>query len=370
MEDTQTQAGPRAEVSSSRLWAWLRSVADALQAPLFAIVGGMLIGAAVMLLTGHNPIDAYAAMIAGALGGHNFANLASTLTRAAPIVGMGLTAAIAFRAGFFNIGGEGQLVLGGVTAALVAIYLPLPGVLLLPVTVLAAAVVGGLYAWITVYFEFRYNVPLLISTLLLNYPARFFASYLVNHPFRDVASGMSQSFQVPAGVRFPNILAGTQLHAGTFVILGLVLLAAFVMNRTVAGYELRMTGLNAKMVEYGGVDLKRLGYRVMFASGAVAGIVGAVEVLGVHYRFIDGSLVVPLYAWIGLMAALLAKSKPLGVLLAGFFFAAVQIGGFGMERGADVPRELSRVLQAVIIMLVAARSTFSLGSRSQEVTHE
>lgn len=363
MEDTQTPAAPGVKRVSFGLSGRSQQLLRALGAPTLAILGGMLVGAVIMLLTGHNPIDAYAQMISGALGGRNWANLASTLNRATPIVGMGLAAAIAFRAGFFNIGGEGQMVLGAISGALVAIYLPLPGPLLLPVTFLTAAVVGGLYAWITAYFQFKFNVPLLISTLLLNYPARFFASYLVNHPLRDVQSGMSQTFQVPAAVRLPSLAAGTQLHAGSFIILALVLLAAFVIRRTVPGYQLRMAGLNPKMVEYGGVDLRRLAYQVMFASGAVAGTVGVIEVLGVHYRYIDDSLVVPLYAWVGLMAALLSNSKPLGVLLAGLFFAAVQTGGLGMERGTDVPRELSRVLQAVIIMLVAARTSFHFGGQ-------
>ncbi|MDQ4077465.1 MAG: ABC transporter permease [Chloroflexota bacterium] len=365
MEDTQPR--PSVRQSSLHFWPHLGRFVRSLQGPMLAILGGMLIGAVIMVLTGHDPLAAYAAMIRGAVGGQNLSNLASTLNRAVPIVGMGLAAAIAFRAGFFNIGGEGQMVLGAVGAALAAIYLPLPPFLLFPSAILVAVIVGGLYAWITAFFQFRYTVPLLISTLLLNYPARFIASYLVSHPFRDVASGMAQSFLVPEPARLPGLVSGTQLHAGLFITLGSLLLATFVINRTVVGYELRLTGLNPRFTEYGGVDLKQIGYRVMFASGAVAGLVGAIEVLGVHYRYVDTALVAPLYAWVGLMAALLSGSRPLGVLLAGLFFAAVQTGGFGMERGAEVPRELSRVLQAVIIMLVAARGTFHFGNRDQEV---
>jgi simple sugar transport system permease protein len=315
-----------------------------------------------MIVTGHNPLEAYWAMLVGAVGGQN---LSSTISRAAPIVGMGLAAALAFRAGFFNLGGEGQLVLGGLTAALAAIYLPLPGPVLLPVTFLAAALVAGLYAWLAAFFQFRFNVPLLISTLLMNYPARFFASYLVTHPFRDVPSGMPQTYMVPAAVNLPALSQDGRLHAGVFITLGLVLLAAFVIQRTVVGYEIRMAGLNANFVRYGGVDLKRLGYRVMFASGAMAGIVGAIEVLGTHQRFIDDALTSPLYAWVGLMTALLSGSNPLGVLVAGLFFSAVQTGGFALERDTEVPRELSRVLQALIILLVAARQRFHFGNFDQ-----
>lgn len=341
----------------------LRGALRGLLPPLIAIVGGMLIGALIMLITGHNPILAYGAMIEGAVGGRNAANLVSTLNRAAPIVGMGIAAAIAFRAGFFNIGGEGQLVLGGAAAALVAVYVPLPAPLLMVAAIVAAGLAGGLYALLAAFFEFQFNVPLLVSTLLLNYPARFFTAYLVTHPFRDVPSGMNQTFMVPEAVRFTLLGPRTQLHAGLFLTLAIVLIAAFTIDRTVPGYRVRMTGLNRRFAQYGGVDVKRLGYGAMFFSGAVAGVVGAIEVLGVLYRYIDGALTLPLYAWTGIMAALLSGSSPLGVLVAGLFFSAIQTGGFGMERNADVAREVARVLQAVIIMLIAARGAFQFGER-------
>jgi simple sugar transport system permease protein len=333
-----------------------------MQGPVLAIVGSVLIGALIMLLSGHNPIEGYGAMIGGALAGRNAANLASTLARAAPIVGMGLCAAVAFRAGFFNLGGEGQLVLGGLTAALVALNLPLPAVLTVPITILAAMVVGGLWALLPTWAQFNFRVPLLISSLLLNYPARFFASYVVVNLARDVQSGMPQTFQIAPQLQFPLLINGTQLHAGVFITLIVVIFAAVIINRTVVGYQLRMTGLNARFARYGGVRMKRLGYGVMFASGAIAGLVGAIEILGVNYRFIDDALTSPQYAWVGLMAALLSNSSPVGVLLAGLFFSAVQTGGFGMERATDIPRELSRVLQAIIILLIAARGSFRIVS--------
>jgi len=341
-----------------------------IQAPLIAIIGGLLIGALIMLITGHNPVNAYSEMLEGAIGGRNSANLVSTINRAAPIVGMGIAASIAFRAGMFNIGGEGQLVLGGTAAALAAVYLPLPPLLLVPASLLAAALAGGLYALMAAFFNFKFNVPLLVCTLLLNYPARYFTSYLVTHPFRDVASGMNQTFQVPADVRFALLGNQTQLHAGLFITLTIVILAALIINRTVPGYEVRMTGLNARFSRYGGIGAKKVGYWAMFLSGAVAGTVGAIEILGVIYRYVDGALTLPLYAWTGIMTALLSGSSPLGVLAAGLFFSAVQTGGFGMERKTDVVRELSRVLQAIIIMLVAARASFQFGKKRDTVEDE
>ncbi|HZQ09297.1 MAG TPA: ABC transporter permease [Anaerolineae bacterium] len=337
-----------------------------LQGPLIAIGGAILIGAGLMLLAGHNPLDAYWEMLLGAIAGPNLANLASTLARGAPIVGMGIAAAIAFRAGFANLGGEGQMVLGALTAALVGLYVPLPAPVLVILALVAAMGVGGVWAWLPAWAQFRVGVPLLISTLLLNYPASYFASYMVTHVVRDVPSGMTQTYMIPDPLHFPKILSGTQLHVGIFITLAVVLLTWFVIARTVVGYRLRMMGLNAQFTRYGGVNMNRLGYGIMFASGAIAGLVGAIEVLGVNYRYIDGALQSPQYAWVGLMAALLVNSSPLGVLLAGLFFSAVQTGGFGMERATDVPRELARVLQALIILLIAAQSSFNFGRGREE----
>lgn len=341
-------------------------VVRALQGPAIAIGGAIVIGAALMLLTGHNPLEAYWAMLLGAVAGPNLANLASTLARGAPIVGMGLAAALAFRAGLPNLGGEGQMVLGALASALVGLYFPGPPLLVLPAAMLAAMAVGGVWALIPAWAQFRLGVPLLISSLLLNYPGRYFATYMVTHVVRDVPSGMPQTYMLADELHFTKLLVGTQLHVGVFITLAAVVIAWFVIARTVVGYRLRMAGLNAEFTRYGGVNLDRLGYGVLFASGAMAGLVGAIEVLGVNYRFIDDALVSPQYAWVGLMAALLVNSSPLGVLAAGLFFSAVQTGGFGMERATEVPRELSRVLQALIILLIAAQSSFHFGQENVE----
>ena len=336
-----------------------------LRAPVLSVLGALAIGAMLMLATGHNPFEAYSAMVRGAVAGRHFGNLSATLNRATPVVGMGLAAAIAFRAGCFNLGGEGQLVLGGLAAAVVALTLPLAAPLVVLVSIAVAAAVGGSYAWIAASFQIRFGVPLLISTLLLNYPARSLGSYLANHPLRDVASGMAQTEMLPAAVNLPTFAAGGRLHVGVLIVFVMALAVAFLINRTVGGYHTRLAGLNARFLKYGGVDTDKLGYRVMFFSGSVAGLIGAIQVLAVHHRFIDGSLTQPLYAWTGLMVALLARSRALGVLAGGIFFAAVQTGGFGMERATDVPREISLVLQALIILLVAARTRFEFGKTAR-----
>lgn len=320
-----------------------------------AIAGALAIGAALIWISGHNPLDAYRAMLLGAFAGSRGTNLVATLNRAVPIIGMGIAAAIAFRGGLLNIGGEGQLVLGGLAAALVGLSLPFSGPPAVVLALGAAAVAGLLWGLLPAALEFRLGLPILITSLLLNYPARYFASYVVGHPLRDVGSGMAQTARLPADTELGRV-AATRLHWGLVVVLVLAVLTAWILVRTRFGFHLRLAGLNPTFTRYGGVDMSRLGYRIMATSGGVAGLVGGVLVLAVHHRFIDGSLTSPLYAWVGIMVALLARSRPLAVLAAGLFFAALQSGGFAMERATEVPRELSQVLQALIILFVAAGS--------------
>lgn len=353
----------KAQQSSYRS-SFLSNSIHALKSPLLAILGALLIGMLLILISGKDPIAAFAALVDGAFGGNNNANLVATLRRSAPVVGMGISAAISLRAGFFNIGGEGQLVLGGLTAGVVATYLHLPGPVVIITAIFAAAFIGGLYALIPIFFELKIAFPILVSSLLLNYPAKYMATYLVKTYFRDISAGIVATNVIPKAVELPKLFPGSQLHIGIPIILLIVIASAIVIYRTVPGYEITMSGLNPKFAEYGGIDRKRLGYRVMFMSGCVAGIVGAVEVLGVHFRYVDGSLASPLYAWIGIMAALLSQFNPWGVLIAGFFFAAVKTGGYGMQRLVDVPKELSEIIQAVIIMLVSIRTTISFRKRS------
>lgn len=337
----------------------IKSIFNQVQTPLLAVLGGILIGAIFLTATGNNPFQAYKELFVGAFGGGNITNLAATLSRLSPIVGMAMCSVISFRSGFANIGGEGQLVIGGLTAALVAVYVPLPAPVLLPLAILVGGLTAGLYALLAAFLQFQFHVPLIISTLLMNYPAKYLATYLVTNQFRDTTTLMTATYMVPESVRFPLLVQHTQLHAGVFIILAIVIIVIFTDLKTVAGYNIRLTGVNRRFANYGGVNTTKLGYRVMFFSGLVAGIVGAVEVLGVTYRFIDGALVSPQYAWTGLTSALLANANPIGALAAGIFFAALQTGSYGMERNTKVARELSRVLQAVIIMLVTASTAIN-----------
>ena len=298
--------------------------------------------------------EAVSGFVNGAFGGRNFAYLFTTLGRATLIVGMALSAMISFRAGLFNIGGEGQLVAGGIAAALVGVYLPGPGPLVLVAGIGAGMAAGAAWGFLAGLMQAYVGVPLLIGSLLLNYPARYIASYLVGHPFRDVASGLPQTFLVANDSWIP-LFAGTRLDMGILAVIVVAILAIIYSNATVGGYRARMNGLAPEFARASGLKVRAITLRTMLLSGAIAGLVGGLAVYGVQHRFTDGMLVQPLYAWTGIIAVLLVGMVPWAVPLAGFFFAAVQTGAGGMERTADVPKEIALIMQAVIILFVAGR---------------
>lgn len=315
-----------------------------------ALVGALALGAVLLAVTGANPLAAYWSTVVGSFGPDG---IVGTLSYAVPVVGMATALAIPLRAGMVNLGGEGQLVLGAVSAIAVGLYAPVPGPLAIILALLAGMLAGAGYATLAAVCENRLGVPLLVSSLLLSYPAMSFAAYLVRFPMRDAGSSLPQSPRLAADTRLPALGSGG-LTIGALLVLAVVIVYAVVDARTPAGFEARITGWGPRFATYAGIDRPTLTVRLLASSGGLAGLVGAVLVLGFPFRFIDGALITPQYTWIGLLAALLATASPLGTVLAGVFFAALTNGGFAMERATQVPRELTAVLQAVLIIFLAA----------------
>lgn len=323
--------------------------------PLIAVLAGLAIGSIVVMLQGQNLFSAYAALVRGAFGDQ--LAITQTLTRAAPIVITGVGVALAFKSGLFNLGGEGQFVLGALVAAITAIYLPMPPLVASLVAIAAGMLAAGLWAGFAGLLEARFGVSLLIVTLLQNYIAVLFAGYLVAAPLRDRTGqgALNQTRTVPENAMLGNLIPGVALHFG--LVLGLLAVAgvAFFLSRSVKGFELRMQGLNALFARYSGINTARQTVLAMFLSGSIIGLAGSVETLGVHHRYIEGALTAPQYAWTGLIAALIANSNPWGTLVAGVLLSALQTGATGMELSTGVPYQLSSIIQAVIIIFVAAR---------------
>ncbi|KQO01425.1 ABC transporter permease [Paenibacillus sp. Leaf72] len=344
----------------------LKGILGALMQPLLAIVVGLGAGAIAIAIVGGSITETYAEMWKGAFGSFYF--FTNTLSRATPIMLIGLGVALAFRAGFFNMGSEGQMVLGALSAAVTAIYLPGPAWLKLVAALLAGVIAGGLWSAFAGWLDARFRMNLLITTLLLNYIASLFAGYVVSYPLMDRSgsAAMAQTVMVDKSVWLPKLFQGMSLHAGfLFALIGAIALAWF-MRYMVKGYEIRMMGGNPLFASYGGVNRGRLMLYSMFVSGGFAGLAGAGEVLGTQYRYLDGALTSPGYAWSGIMATLLAGSNPLGTALAAILLAALQTGGMGVERNTDVPLEVSSIIQAVLILFISAKFTYSFFKKKKK----
>ncbi len=242
-----------ARVTPGALAPRVSRLATRVLVPLIAVGLGLAVGAIVIVLTGGSPIEAYGQLLRGAVGTQS--NLNATLARAVPIVIVGVGLAIAFRTGALNLGGEGQMIMAAVATAVAANQMggwPMPWRSWSPSPWVASA--GALWALGPTWLQARFEVPLLITTLLLNYVAALLAAYLVSYPLREAGGGVAQTPMIPDATQLPYLAPGGRLHAGVLLLLILPLAAWWLQRRTVVGYEMRMTGFNAAFSEYGGVE--------------------------------------------------------------------------------------------------------------------
>jgi len=317
---------------------------------LVAVFGAFLVGAIVLLATGHSPIEAYGAMLTGAFG--DVFGIGQTFTQATPIIFTALAFLFAFKCGLFNIGAEGQLLFGGFTAALVGIsFNGLPVFIHLPLALLAGAAGGALWGFIPAVLKAKLGAHEVITTMMFSYVALYLTSYMVNYPLK-APGWVPQTVFVAPSAELPSILPPTQLSASFILALIIAGITAYLLKRTTIGYEVRAIGLNPAAAESGGINIKRGVILALVISGAMAGLGGAGEVLGVHRRFIDGFS--PGYGWDGLAVALIGGLNPLGAVLAAILFGTLRSGGMAMNRVTGVPLDIIFVLQALVVLFVAA----------------
>ncbi|GLW10981.1 hypothetical protein Misp01_61090 [Microtetraspora sp. NBRC 13810] len=321
---------------------------------VLAVAGALVLTTLVMLAVGVDPALAYPALVRGALYD---GNLEYTIAAFVPTLGMALAFAIPLRAGEFNLGGDGQMALGGVVAAALALNVTLPAGLGVLLPLVAAALTGALVAGISAPLRTRLGVPAIVTTLLVSTPAVALASYLVRFPLAEQGTGNAQTPTLPDAAHLPA-LAGSE-----YVTLGLPLIALLTAAwlladaRGVLGYEIRATGSNREFARYGGVAVNRLAAVTLAGGGAFAGLVGALIVLGPPYRFVDGALTAPGYTFTAIAAVLLATGRPVAVPFTVALLTILSAGGPGMERDAGVPSQLTQIVQGLIIVIVAVFAT-------------
>ncbi len=351
--------------SSARRWDTSRLVSALL--PVLATLLALAFGGVLLLILGVNPLTAYGSLFRGAFG--TVSGLTQTLSKATPLLLVGLGICIAFRGGVINIGGEGQIIIGAVSAAAVALAWPtLPGVLLVPLTLGAGVLGGAVWGGIAGVLKARFGVNEILSTVMLNAIALQLMNYLLRGPMLDpeqIAAGtnIAQSATLPDQVWLLRLVPRTLLHVGLILAIILAVLVFIFLWRTTIGYRIRAVGLNASAARYAGIPVRRYMALALILSGAFAGLAGAVEVTGVHHRMIEG--LSGGYGFSGIVAALFGKLHPLGAIPASIIFGGLLVGADKMQRTVQVPSSLVVAINGLIVLFVVA-SDFFVRRRTQK----
>jgi len=328
--------------SVNRLWPVVSSIA--------AIGLALGVGAVLIAIAGVNPLQAYSVLFNEAL--LNYYGLGNTLTKAAPLLLTALGVLIALKAGQFNIGGEGQIYMGGLGSAIAGLYLPgLPLWLHVPLALACGFGLGALWGLIPGYLKAFRGVNEVITTLLLNYVAQYFVSYLVSGPM--LAPNAPSPFSPPLAptAQLPIILPQTQAHAGIFVAIAMTLLGWIILTYTPFGYQIEAVGQNPTAARYAGMAVRRTVIAALAIAGGLAGLAGAGEVMGLRYRLFENFS--PGYGFNAIAIAILSRGNFAGLTLIALFFGALRSGANVMQRSAGVPVTIVDAIQGLTVLFIA-----------------
>ena len=324
-----------------------------------SVFAALLIGAVLMIVTGYNPIEGYAAMLKGAFGSSRV--FGNTMAKMLTLCLTGLAMAVGSQAGMFNVGGEGQLFLGGLAATMTAVYLQgVSPFIAVPLAFISAAVAGGIYAWIPAVLKVKLNVSEVITTIMLNSVAIYLCTYLTNSsgPLRTHDRGvMAGTDAVPKDFMFEQVIARSNLSTAIVYSAVIAFLCWYVMKKTSVGLEMKITGENERFAFFSGLSKDRIMIGAMVASGVICGLVGMFEVFGYQQRFLP-SISNQFYVD-GMLVAMIMNYSPLGIILMSFFFAVIDIGANAMELSIGISGELSEIIFSIIIFLMAAEGGIS-----------
>lgn len=320
----------------------------ALAASLVAIALALAVGVLLILASGRDPIAAYVALFGGALGSVD--RIAFALNKATPYILTGVGVALCFRAKVINIGGEGQIALGGLASTFVALNAPgLQGPILIPAALLAGMAAGAAWAGLAAAIRLSRGVHEVLCTLLLNFVAVLLVAEALKGEMGEPGAGFPQSPLLSIAAWLPRF-PGTTLHLGIALAALAAILGSLYLWRTTAGFRLRVTGASRGAAAYSGISYTRTVLGAMLISGALAGLAGGIEVLGVHHRLIEGFSTGTGFTAVGI--ALLAGSNPLAVLPAGLLFGLLEAGALSMQRQVGVPSSLVPILQGLTMVFV------------------
>ncbi|MCP1101932.1 ABC-type uncharacterized transport system permease subunit [Aequitasia blattaphilus] len=326
--------------------------ASGLKRILFTVVIALVIGAVLILMIGENPIEAYQALFKGAFKGKfGFGNTVATFT---PLLLTSIAFAVAAQAGAFNVGVEGEVFLGGIAAAYIGVnftFLPKP--ILLITCFLGAMVVAGAWATIPAVLKAYYGVSEVCTTILMNTVAVYITSYLVSGP---MSAGTANAQSHSVAVNLPQFMKPSSANVGVFIAIVIVVLVAIMLYKTKFGYKIRVVGTNPAFADCIGINSKKVFINSMILSGAIGGIAGCIEVLGVHGYFLNNFAVG--LGSNGMLAALIARSNVVLTPFLAFFLSILKAGAMGMQQSTGVPKALVDTIIAIFIIVATMETLF------------
>jgi len=333
----------RVKIERAAAPVWMRTLI-----PLMIILATFALTAILVVWAGANPLEAYHYFLIAPLSSR--VSALEVLVKSTPLLLTGAAVAFAFSAGYWNIGAEGQLYAGAISAAWLGTILGgLPLVIAIPLMIVGSFAAGALWALPPALLKVKLAVDEVVTTLLLNSVVLFLVSALLNGPWRDPASGWPQSPEIAASTIFPKLVPRSRLHLG--FILALLVIAAlwFVLSRTALGLKMRAAGLGKEAARFAGVNVERTMLTAALTSGGIAGLAGVSEVAGIHFHLIEA--ISPGYGYTGIIIATLGGLHAVGVGLAALFIGLIDTGAQTVSRALGVPAYLGDVVQATLLLV-------------------
>jgi general nucleoside transport system permease protein len=321
----------------------------AFAAPVACVVAALAITAILLLALGADPLFAYRAMVVGSVGSEQA--ISATLAKTVPICLIGLGVLLTFRCGLWNIGGEGQFYSGAIGAALTGILVSAPAPILITLEVLGGAAAGALTGYVPAVLKSRFHANEILVTLMLNYVPLYLALYLIQGPFSQGLAAKTVDIH-PAGELPWLIVGGLRIHAGVLFVVAAVLATHILVSNTAFGFKIRAIGSNPHAAAAAGINVARCQFRAFIIAGAFSGLAGAIQVTAIHHNLLEG--ISSGFGFTAIVAALLGRLHPLGVLLASFGFAALLVGGDSMQRTAKIESSTVFVIEGLILLFLLA----------------
>lgn len=340
--------------------------------PIFATLLALIIGIFMLKSLGKNPLDAYQALFEGAFGSQRA--MIQTVIKATPLLLVGIGVCIAFRGGVVNIGGEGQIIMGALASAAVALYLPIPSrLIMIPLCLLTAMAAGAVWGGIPGFLKARMGVNEILTTVMMNSIAVYFSNFLLRGPMIDpheieMGTRAAQTAQMPEYTWLTRLAPPTQLNTGTILAVILAFFAFVLLWRTTIGYRIRAVGFNSAASKYAGIKVPIYQAMAMILSGAFSGLAGGIELFGVQHRVLEN--ISANYGFNGIVTALFGNLHPIGTIPAAVLFGGLMVGGNKMQRSVQVHSAFIDTLLGLVVLFVVAAKIFSTNRSKRRAKNE